>query len=395
MENLFRKSSQKINNCPRRFYRYLYNKINYNNRLISVLGARGTGKTTLLLQIGFKFSNQTTLYVALDDLFFSSSSLYGLAEEFNKRGGELLLLDEVHKYPNWSRELKLIYDDFPNLKTLFTSSSILDIYKGESDLSRRALSYHLKELSFREFLLFHKSISLPTFRLNDILNNHESITNDLLQKFKPLQFFHEYLQVGAYPYYDGEKEEYYQKLRQTISLIFDVDMAATQNINYANIAKLKRLLYILAVNVPFTPNISKLSERIGINRNYLVEAIHFMEKAELISALNKQSKSIRTLSKPDKIWMQNTNLSYAISNSEPDIGNLRETFFISQMQHIHEIKLSEKADFLVDDTIVFEVGGKSKDKKQINGLENAFVVKDNIETGVFNVIPLWIFGLLY
>lgn len=395
MEKLLVKSNQKIENINEDFKRYLFNQINYSNRHISILGSRGAGKTTMLLQIAAERKDKQSLYVALDDLFFTNSSLYQLAEDFEKIGGNLLLLDEVHKYPNWSREIKLIYDDFPGLQVIFSSSSILDIYKAESDLSRRVVSYILKEMSFREYLLFHHQIDLPQLSLEQILNNHESISIKILGKLKPLKYFPEYLKIGAYPFYNNNQYEYYQQIRNIVNLILEVDLPAVKPMEYANIAKIKRLLYVLSVNVPFTPNISKLSERIDLTRNALVQALQLLDKAELINTSYYKTKSVSILTKPDKIWLNNTNLSYALSDGEPDKGNLRESFFISQLQHIHSISLAEKGDFLIDNKYLFEVGGKNKTKKQIKNTDNSFLVKDDIEIGVRNIIPLWLFGLLY
>jgi predicted AAA+ superfamily ATPase len=394
MESILLKSQLKIENISLNFKRYLFNNINNSNQLIAILGARGVGKTTLLLQYA-KEQNQMPLYVALDDLFFSENTLYSLAENFQKIGGKLLLLDEVHKYPNWSRELKLIYDDFTHLKVIFTSSSILDIYKGESDLSRRAVSYNLKSLSFREFLMFYKGIELPTYTLDEIVKNHAEISLQLIKEFKPFKYFSEYLKVGAYPYYQNNEQEYYQQLLNTINLILDVDLQSITNIDYNNIAKFKRLLYVIATNVPFIPNIKKLSERIGVNRNVLVQALQLLEKAELIHTLYKKNKSISVLNKPDKIWLRNTNLNYAISAENVNTGNVRETFFIQHLSLFHHLSLVDKGDFLVDSIYTFEIGGKGKTQKQIKTVPNSYLIKDDVETGVLNNIPLWLFGLIY
>lgn len=395
MEELFSKSQLKINRVSVELKRYLYAKINRKSRMIAIKGARGTGKTTLLLQLGKERKTDEVLYVALDDLFFTDNTLYSLAEQFNKIGGSLLLIDEVHKYPNWSRELKLIYDDFPDLQVIFTSSSILEIYKGESDLSRRVVSYTLSELSFREYLLFNEKIELPTFSLEEIVQNHNEISSQLVQRFTPFKYFSDYLKHGAYPYFDGDEVEYYQKLMNTVNLILEVDIQAVETIDFNNVARLKRLLYVISTNVPFTPNINKLSEQIQLNRNALVRAIQLLQKASMIQALYKQSKSISALNKPDKLWMHNTNLMYAISGDKPDKGNLRETYFIQNMPSEYQLSLPEKGDILINDTYLFEIGGKNKTTKQIKDFKNTYIVKDDIEIGVFNTIPLWLFGFQY
>ncbi len=395
METLLRKSAIKISNCPKKFRRYLFDKINYKQTLIAIKGARGVGKTTLLLQIANKFKNEKVLYVSLDDLFFTYKTLYSLAERFYQLGGTLLLLDEVHKYPNWSREIKLIYDDFPNLKTIFTSSSILDIYKGESDLSRRAISYELKTLSFREYLVLFENIDFPICSLSDLVENHQEIATNIFQRHKILKSFQDFLKTGAFPYYSGNVDDYYQQLIQTTNLILEVDLTSIQDIDYSKVVKIKRLLYILSLSVPFTPNISKLSNQVGLTRNALVKVLHWLTKAHLIHIYFNSGRSISSLNKPDKIWLHNTNLSYALANHQPDIGNLRETFFLSQLSGLHEISLPKQGDFFVDKKYIFEIGGKNKTKKQIKELDNAFVVKDLIEIGVLNQIPLWLFGFLY
>ena len=395
MERLLEKSVRKINNVSVAFKRYLYNEINRTNRLIAIKGARGTGKTTLLLQLAKNYKSDEVLYVALDDLFFSENSLYGLAEKFAKIGGKIILIDEVHKYPNWSRELKLVYDDFLDVKVIFTSSSILDIYKGESDLSRRAVTYNLDELSFREYLLLYEKIELPVLNLQEILKNHQSISLQFLEQFTPLKHFFKYLKIGNYPYFENNEEEYYQRLRNTVNLILEVDLQTTENLDFHTLAKLKRLLFVISSNVPFTPNIQKISDTIELNRNALVRALQLLNRAALIRMIYKQTRSISLLNKPDKIWMHNTNLMFAISDDHVEIGTIRETFFMQNLAHNHLLSLPEKGDFLVDNRYLFEIGGKNKTKKQIAHVENAFVVNDGIEIGFQNSIPLWLFGFLY
>jgi len=395
MEKLIEKSARKISKVPFGFKRYLFHEINKTSRLIAIKGARGTGKTTLLLQLAKDYQIDEVLYVALDDLFFSENTLYGLAEKFAKIGGKIILIDEVHKYPNWSREIKLIYDDFPSLKVIFTSSSILDIYKGESDLSRRAVTYNLAELSFREYLLLYEKIELPALSLQDILKNHQSVSLKLLEQFTPFKYFSKYLKIGNYPYFENNEEEYYQKLRTTVNLILEVDLQTTENLDFHTLAKLKRLLFVISSNVPFTPNIRKMSDSVQLNRNALVRALQLLDKAALIRMIYKQTRSISLLNKPDKIWMHNTNLMFAISGDRVEKGTIRETFFMQNLAHKHTLSLPEKGDVLVDNTYLFEINGKNKTKKQIAHSDHAFVVNDDIEVGFQNSIPLWLFGFLY
>lgn len=396
MENLFLKSSRKIQETSLEFSRYLLPKINWKDRLIAIKGARGSGKTTLLLQRAKKIKkSDEVLYVSMDDLYFMSNSLYDLATSFSNYGGKLLLLDEVHKYPNWSREIKLIYDDFPKINVVFTSSSILEIYKGESDLSRRAVTYNLKELSFREFIELKTGLSFKTLNFNQILTNHTTFTSEITKKIKPIPLFNEFLKFGAYPFFKENEGNYHEKLKQTIDLILDIDLNTIENLDYHIIYKFKKLLFMISKSVPFTPNITKLSEQIGVSRPTLILGLNLLEKAGLIIQLSKADKGIGILTKPDKIFLHNTNISYAMANENNNIGNARETFFVSQLLGTKAIKLADKTDFCVENKHVFEIGGKSKGNKQLTGLENSFVVKDDIEHGFGTIIPLWLFGFLY
>ncbi|WP_026776628.1 ATP-binding protein [Polaribacter sp. Hel_I_88] len=378
--------------------RYLINKIDWSNRLIAIKGARGSGKTTLLLQ-KIKFylpEDAQPLYASLDNLYFLENNLVDLAKEFVLQGGTHLFLDEVHKYPNWSREIKLIYDQFPKLKTVFTSSSMLEIYKGESDLSRRVVPYYLKELSFREFLHFRIDKELPIFSLEEILTNHKKIAREINTKIDtPIKYFKEYLKFGNYPYFLENLESYELKLIQTINLIIEADFNAVENIAYEETRKIKKLLVAIAQSVPFTPNIKKLSERLGINRTFLINAIKLLNRADLVLELYKPTKGVGALTKPEKLYLNNTNLIYALAPKQAEIGTLRETFFANQMKHIHEIHLAEKGDFLINKKYTFEVGGKNKSTKQILGIENSFVARDDMEVGGLNIIPLYLFGFMY
>lgn len=306
-----------------------------------------------------------------------------------------MLLDEVHKYPNWSREIKLIYDNFPGLQIIFTSSSILEIYKGESDLSRRAVSYNLKELSFREFILLDASIEFPVYSFEEILENHNQIATEIVQKIKPIAHFGKYLKIGAYPYFVESEENYNQKLLNTINLIIEIDINAVEDLNYETLVKLKKLLVSIASSAPFTPNVTKLSEKIGVSRNTLIQAIKILSRAGLVNELYKDASGIGVLTKPEKLFLNNTNLMYVLAKDNINIGNVRETFFLNQFKDLHEINLSEKTDFIINNKYSFEIGGKGKTKKQIATLENAFVAKDNIEIGFGNSIPVWLFGFMY
>lgn len=381
------------------FRRYLNEEIDWNDRLIGIKGARGTGKTTLLLQrikFDLKDEKDRALYVTLDDLYFLENTLISLAEKFKLSGGKFLFLDEVHKYPRWSRELKLIYDRFPELHVVFTSSSLLDILRGESDLSRRAISYNLRELSLREFVEMETNIVLPTFKLDEILENHRDISDILIDKLEfPLKYFQDYLIYGAYPYSRESKKTYAQKLLQTVMLIVEADMNTVENISYDESRKIKKLLLAIAQSAPFTPNISKLSERLGMNRKNLLHAIRLLARADLVFELFKPNRGIGAFTKPEKLYLHNTNLIVALDKDHHEKGTLRETFFANQLAKSHTINLVEKGDFLIDTTYTFEIGGKSKSGKQIKDIPDAYVVRDDIEYGTKNSIPLWLFGFMY
>lgn len=396
METLLLEFQAKIRRISLDIQRYLVRQMDLNNRLIAVKGARGVGKTTLLLQLAkLHLPLQSTLYVSLDHVYFFGNQLYDLAKQFVQFGGTHLLLDEVHKYPNWSREIKLIYDNFPELTVIFTSSSMLEIYKSESDLSRRAITYYLKELSFREFIMFETKKVLPAHSFTEILNNHNSIATVLLDEIKPMPLFEKYLKIGAYPYYKENEAVYFQKLQNTINLIIEIDINAVEDLQYDTLMKLKKLLVTVASSVPFTPNITKLSEKVGLSRNRLVQGLKMLERAGLINELYKDTSGIGVLTKPEKLYLNNSNLMYVLAKERANIGHVRETFFLNQFKGLHEINLSGKADFMIDKTYTFEVGGKNKTQKQIADVENAYVAKDGIEIGFSNIIPVWLFGFMY
>lgn len=396
MENLLLEFQSKIARISLDIQRYLVHQMDLRNRLIAVKGARGAGKTTLLLQVAkLHLPLSSTLYVSLDHIYFFDNKLYDLAKQFTQFGGTHLLLDEVHKYPNWSREIKLIYDNFPELNVIFTSSSMLEIYKSESDLSRRAVAYFLKELSFREFLSFEVNKTFQAYSFSEILENHTTIATELLKGIKPLPLFEKYLKTGIYPYYKENESLYIQKLQNTINLIIEIDINAVENLQYDTLVKLKKLLITIASSAPFTPNITKLSEKIGVSRNMLVQSIKILERAGLVNELYKNTSGIGVLTKPEKLYLNNSNLMYALAQENTNIGNIRETFFVNQFKGLHEINLSTSADFIIDQTYTFEIGGKNKTKKQIDHLSNAYVAKDNIEIGFGNIVPVWLFGFMY
>jgi len=398
MENLYQAFYQLLSRTDAVFVRYLYSKIKWGNRLTGITGSRGVGKTTMLLQhIKKTFGNtpKEALYISLDNIWFSRNLLFDLGQQFVQQGGTHLFIDEVHKYPNWSQEIKNLYDSFPDLKIVFTGSSMLEIYKGNADLSRRAIHYILYGLSFREYLLLEKGIEFPAVSLEYLLENHLDLAGQINEKIKPLPLFQSYLKEGYYPYFKEDRELYGEKLLHTVNVVLETDLPAVENIEIYSIQKIKQLLFIISQQVPFTPNISDLASLIGVSRNSLLNYLTILHKAQLINLLNHDTLKLKTLAKPQKIYLNNTNIIHAFAQEKPDVGNLRETFFFNQLQTVSTVVSSLKADFFINEKYHFEIGGRNKGHHQIMGLANAFLALDNTEYGYANKIPLWLFGFLY
>ncbi len=389
MKTLYQKYETQLLNTTTDFKRYLYEKVSWNSRMIGIIGARGVGKTTMILQhIKENLDSKKALYVSADDMYFGENSLFDLADDFYKSAGEHLFIDEIHRYSNWSNELKNIYDSFPTLKIVFTGSSILDILKGSADLSRRAIIYKLQGLSFREYLKLFHNYETEVYSLKQIVNNEVKLTNIT----HPLPLFNDYLKRGYYPF--GLENEINLRLGQIIVQTLETDIPQYANLNVGTSRKLKRLLSIIAESVPFKPNFSKISEIINVSRNSLDDYFSYMEKAGLIGQLRNETSGIRGLGKVDKVYLDNTNIIFNLVGDKSNIGNIRETFFFNQMRIKNDVISSEKADFIIDN-YTFEVGGKNKQQTQIKQDGKSFVVKDDIEFGYLNVIPLWAFGLNY
>ena len=397
MDTLIEKSYQKVRDVDTRFIRSIMDKIDWNDRLIGIRGARGVGKTTLLLQRIKKFlgNGSDILYVSLDNLWFAEHSLLHLVDFFVKRGGKFLFLDEVHKYPKWSQAIKNIYDDFPSLKVVFTGSSLLEILNARADLSRRAIVYDMQGLSFREFLNITQKTDFQSISLPDILKNHKEISDEILTKVKPLQFFGDYLQHGYYPFFTEGIARFSYRLEGVVNLILEIELPLLRNIDPAYVLKIKQLLQIVSESVPFIPNIDNLSKRIEIHRNTLLSYLYYLRETRLTNHLYKDVSGINRLQKPEKIYLENTNLAYTLAENNTDIGNIRETFFLNQLSYNHTVEYPNSGDFRVDEKFLFEIGGKSKSGKQIKDASNAYIAADNIEYGFGNKIPLWLFGLLY
>ena len=397
MDTLIEKSHQKVRETDTRFIRSFMNKIDWNDRLIGIRGARGVGKTTLLLQRIKKNLGNTSevLYVSLDNLWFAEYNLLDLVDYFVKRGGKYLFLDEVHKYPHWSQAIKNIYDDFKDLKIVFTGSSLFEILNARADLSRRAIVYDIQGLSYREFLNITQKTDFAEVAFSDILKNHREISGEILEKIKPLQFFNDYLKYGYYPFFTEGLPKFSNRLEEVVNLILEVELPLLRNVEPAYVTKLKQLLQIVSESVPFIPVIDKMANRMDIHRNTLLAYLYYLEEAQLTKHLHKDIEGINKLQKPYKIYLDNTNLAYTLAERNTDIGNIRETFFLNQLSYNHTVEYPNKGDFWIDKKYLFEIGGKNKAKEQIKHAKNSYVVADNIEVGFGNKIPLWQFGFLY
>ncbi len=390
MQILKQLSDNLINRTDTTFLRYMYHILPWENRMTALVGPRGVGKTTLLLQyIKLHLNTTDTLYINVESIYFASNSIFDTAMRFVQQGGKHLFIDEVHKYQGWATELKMIYDNLPDLHVVFTGSSILDIYKGTSDLSRRVLVYTMQGLSFREYLNMKLKLNLPAYSLDEILRNKVI----LLDKVEhPLPLFAEYIRQGYYPFYNDMG--FYVRLNQIVGMTLETDIPQYANYSIAVSKKLKELMQVIADSVPFKPNMKSIATTINVDRKVLPDYFDLMARAGLIAALREATTGIRGLGKVEKLYLDNTNLSYALSTSVPETGNLRETFFLNQMRVNHAVSNSPISDFLVEGK-TFEIGGKKKGQKQIAEAAEGYIVKDDIETGFGNVIPLWAFGFNY
>lgn len=391
MKQLIERYKRLVKQTTSTFHRYLYDKVNWSGRLVGIVGARGVGKTTMILQfIKEQLDLDSALYVNAEDFYFSSHRLIDLADEFCKMGGKFLLIDEIHRYEGWSKELKLIYDYYPELHLTFSGSSVLDLHKGvDSDLSRRAVVYTLYGLSFREYLDLFEGIQMPVYELDEVLDHQVEVR----EEFRPLPYFRKYLQRGYYPF--ALEDNYEEKLAGVVTKTLETDIPEYANMNVSTGRKLKRLMAVIAESVPFKPNMVTISEVLGVSRNNVADYLLYLEEAGLITQLRDQTGGIRSLGKVDKVYLENTNLVYILAKQgSEEIGNVRETFFMNQLRVVAEPVTSPVSDFLVAGK-TFEVGGRNKKQKQIRDVNNAYVVKDDIEYGGLHIVPLWQFGLLY
>ncbi|EMS31818.1 ATPase [Mariniradius saccharolyticus AK6] len=393
MERLIEKSERKANLNRNLKRRYLYEQIGWDQRLIMVLGYRGTGKTTLLLQYLSSIQRQG-IYLSLDDFFFETNRLVPTVDTLYGMGYRVFLLDEVHRYAWWSKDIKQLHDDFPDIQVVATGSSILDISKGSADLSRRASVYHLEGLSFREYLNFNKGLNLTKLGLQEILSNHHVLGPQLLDTFDFHADFQDYLRYGYFPFFLESGNSYQQQLQETIQLVIDTDIAPFEELQHATTRTMKKLLFVLSESVPFTPNINKLAEKLETQRNTILRLLDILGQARILQLLKTSTKGISYLQKPEKIYLHNPNFIYLFSPNMANIGNVRETFFFNQVGAVHSVTAPKFGDFIVDDAYLFEVGGASKTGDQIRGIPNAYLALD-VEGGGNNRIPLWLFGMLY
>lgn len=389
MEQLYEFFTRKLKSTPTDFLRYKYNQIKWQGRFWGLVGPRGVGKSTMLLQyIKLHLNIKDTLYVSADQLYFSEHKLVELADHFVKMGGKHLFIDEIHKYEGWSRELKQIYDSYDDLQVVISGSSILDIYKGLADLSRRVPIYHMQGLSFREYLRLFHQIETPVYSLEDILV-HKAVIPGVEH---PLPLFQDYLRKGYYPF--GKDEEFEMELLQVITQTMEVDIPQHLLANISLGRKLKSLLLVVAKSVPFKPVMQRLADATGISRNDMPSYLIYMEKAGMIAQLRDATGGLRGLGKVEKLYLDNTNLIYTLSPDKADIGNVRETFFMNQTRVANEVISSPISDFEIDGK-TFEIGGRKKGQKQIQDAAEGYIVKDDLENGYANTIPLWAFGLNY
>ena len=399
MEKLFGKKDQLLRLTSMNIVREAMNTINWDAQLICLRGARGVGKTTLMLQYiksHYRPMSNEVLYVSLDAVYFSTHTLIDLADRFYKNGGKHLFVDEVHKYNSWSREIKEIYDTYPDMRVVISGSSLLNILGGDADLSRRCIPYELHGLSFREYLQFFHNIQIQPRSLQDILEHPEEICSEVLDKCHPLPLFKDYLQHGYFPFYLKSKENYATLIEQVVNYVIETELPQCYGVDMAMVRKIKALMSIVSSSIPYEVDATKLSGVIGVHRTTVVNYLYMLDKAKLINMLFAEAKTIKKLQKPDKIYIENPNMLYALAEGNVEIGTARETFCINQLRVHHNVEYSKKqGDFRVDGKYTFEIGGQSKGFGQVAGVPDSYVLADGIETPFGRKLPLWIIGFLY
>jgi len=395
LEQLHRLFVENLNNLKISYKRYFYTTINHHNKLVGIVGARGVGKTTYILQYlkALDLPISKKLYFSADNMLVSGTTLFDIAYEFSKVGGEIVAIDEIHKYKDFEKDLKQIYDTL-DIKVIFSGSSAIRLEHSKADLSRRAVMHKVAGLSFREFLEIKLSRTFKSYSLEDILNSHIDIVYEDFKDIKVFEFYKEYLEYGYYPFYFEDKQSYHIKLNETINAVIETDIPSVFSIKYENIINLKKLVNLICFSKPFKLNIKELSTKIGIDRDTLYQFMHYLNQASILNILRQTSKGNNIFLKPDKIYLHNPNLNYSYCQNN-EIGTIRENFFANQLSLKHTLSVPSQGDFLIDSKYIVEVGGKNKRFKQIKELEKSFVVADDIEIGFGNKIPLYLFGFLY
>ncbi len=398
LTNLIKLEKRILKGLDTSYKRYFFEAVDFSSQMIAVVGSRGVGKTTFLLQylkdLKAQYPSYKSLYFSYDYPTNVDIKLYELAEEFAKVGGEYLLLDEIHKYKNFALDLKAVYDFYPEMKVIFTGSCATSIYNSQADLSRRTVLYHMNGLSYREFLELTLDKKLPSFSLEEICTDSVSIVDKLSHEFVPLEHFSKYLKYGYYPFYFSDKRNYLKQLTAVVNLTIDVDLVMLGYIKPNFAIKLKKLLNVICYSKPFELNITKVSANIEVSRNTLYAYLEHLTKGDLLTVVADNKKGLTALSKPEKLYLNNTNLSYTLCD-EPEIGTIREGFFANQLNESHTITTNKQGDFIVNGKYIFEIGGKNKGFKQIKDLDNSFIVQDTDSTENNKKIPLWLFGFLY
>lgn len=395
LEQLQLLSNQILSQKIPEYKRFLFDKIDFNERLIGILGSRGVGKTTILLQyLNTIYKEKKTLYIMADHPLVFELGLFNIANEFQKKGGDILIIDEIHKIKDFEIDLKLIYDSFFSLNILFTGSNAVAIENAKADLSRRAIIYKLPILSFREFLELEINQKFEAISLDEILTNHTNIAIDIVSKIKPFAYFEEYLKSGAYPFYKTSKNSYIQKLLNASLQVLETDLPMIYSIEHDKINSLKKMMIMLCQSEPYDINISKLCGAVELNQRTLYKYLGILQSAGLVRILGAKSTGISIISKPEKLYLDNTNL-FSIFCNNPKEGTIRETFFASLVSFNHNINYPKNGDFILDEKYTFEIGGKDKNFKQLKDIKNSYVVSDDIEIGIDNKIPLWLFGFIY
>lgn len=399
MEQLYEKQDAMLNATRMDIVRSFMGHVNWEAPMLCIRGPRGVGKSTLLRQYvkqHFEAGSEAVLYCSMDFVYFSQHSILEVAEKFYKHGGRLLILDEVHKYENWSREVKEVAEIYPNLQVMMSGSSLLKLIDGDADLSRRCRGYYMPGLSFREYLQFYKGIVIPVHPLEEVLEHPKAIAAEVNAVCRPLQHFHEYLKFGYYPFYLKNPIDYYPLIEQIENYVIDVELPQLRKVNPSNCRKIKALLNVLAQQVPYDVDITKMASAIELQRNTVIEYLNHLNDAKLIQMLYSDLVSVKKMQKPDKIYLENPNLLYALASTPVKIGTARECFAVNQLSYQHTVEYGkQQGDFKVDSKWTFEVGGEGKTFDQIADLPNSYVLADDIESPKGNKLPLWMIGMTY